>query len=72
MTNTVWRLRGSTDKIVECHVERTPSMIYALTVVFGRERLLDEPYPDAASATSRAMDVRERLLKGGGWTIVGM
>ena len=70
MPNTVWRLRGSADKVVECSLDETISKAHAVTVVLGRETFLRETYPDEASAMTRAMQVRERLLKSGGWTAV--
>ena len=70
MPNMLWRLRGSTDKVIECCVAPTASKVHAVTVVLGSETFLNECYPDAASATRRAMQVREGLLKGGGWTDV--
>ena len=71
MASTVWRLRGPTDKVLECCVDRTASKALALTVVLGRETFLQETYPDESSALSRATQVREGLLRGGGWTVVG-
>lgn len=70
MTHTVWRLRGSTDKIVECCIVQRISKAYAVTVVLGPETFLDESYPDAPSASRRAMEIRDRLLASGGWTTV--
>ena len=70
MPNTLWRLRGSTDKVIECCVDLTPSKSHALTVILGRETFLDETYPDESSARTRALQVRDGLLKRGGWTVV--
>ena len=67
---TVWQLRGSRDKVIECHVEPAVWTAHALTVLLGKETFLYEAYPDEASALGRAMQVRERLLQGGGWTAV--
>ena len=69
MQRTVWRLSGSTDKVVECCVDQTASKAHAITVVLGPEMFLHETYPDEASAVRRAMQVRDRLLKGGGWSV---
>ena len=71
MPNPLWRLRGSTDKVIECSVVPTEATVHAVTVVFGSETFLNECYPDAASATRRAMQVRDGLLANGGWTVVG-
>lgn len=68
MGKVAWRLRGSTDRIVECRVTHTASMAYSVTVVFGSETFLHETYPDEASASSRAMQVCQRLVKSGVWT----
>jgi hypothetical protein len=70
MTDTVWQLRGSTDKVLECCVDRTPSKALAVIVVFGHETFLRETYPDETSALVRATQVRDQLLKSGGWTVV--
>ena len=70
MPSTVWRLRGSTDKVLECCVACTPSNGHALTVVLGHETFLQETDPDETSALSRATQVRDNLLEGGGWTVV--
>ena len=69
--NTLWRLRGSTNKLIECWVSRTASKLHAITVVFGHETILSETYPDESSARRRAMQGRDGLLKVGGWTLVG-
>ena len=66
--NPLWRLRGATKRLVECSVRRTISKLYVVTVVFGSETLLDETYPDYSSAMTRAVHVRDGLLKSGGWT----
>jgi hypothetical protein len=71
MPNTLWRLRGSTDKVIECRVDRTASTLHAITVVLGHETFLNECYPDANSARTRALQVRDGLLKSGAWTLVG-
>lgn len=71
MLNTVWRLRGSTDKVIECFVAPTAATVHAVTVVFDCETFLNECYPDEASATSRALQVRDGLLKSGIWEVVG-
>ena len=70
MSNTLWRLRGSTDKVIECCVDRTVSKLHAITVVVGHETFLSECYPDETSARTRALQVRDGLLKSGGWTLV--
>ncbi len=70
MNRIVWRLRGSTDKIVECCLEHTTYNLHAVTVVLGRETFLEEAYPDVRSATERAASVRDRLLASGGWTVI--
>jgi hypothetical protein len=67
---TIWRLRGSTNRVVECSVAPTTSTVHAITVVLGSETFLNECYWSAASAERRAMQVRDDLLKGGGWTII--
>ena len=71
MPNTLWRLRGSTEKILECCMAPTAATVHAVTVVFGSETFLNECYPDAASATRRGMQIRDGLLESGGWTVVG-
>jgi len=43
-------------------------MAYSVTVVFGSETFLHETYPDEANASSRAMQVRQRLVTSGVWT----
>ena len=68
MGKVAWRLRCSTDRCVECRVIHTASMAYSVTVVFGSETFLHETYPDEASASSRATQVRQRLVKSGAWT----
>jgi hypothetical protein len=68
MGKVAWRLRGSTDKLLECRVQHIASMAYSVTVVFGSETFLHETYPDEGSATSRAMQVYQRLVKSGAWT----
>ena len=70
MPKTLWQLRGSTNKVIECHVDRTAFGLHAITVVLGQEALLSETYPDETSARSRAMQVRYWLLKSGTWTLV--
>lgn len=70
MRNVLWRLRGSADTVIECSVNRTPSKSHAITVVLGHETFLTETYPDETSARSRATQVRDGLLKSGGWTVV--
>ena len=70
MPKTVWRLRGATGKVLKCCVARTASKAHAVTVVLGQETLLQEGYLDETSALSRVRHVRDRLLKGGGWTAV--
>ena len=42
-----------------------------MTVIIGQETFLSETYPDEASARNRAMQVRDRLLDSGDWTLVG-
>ena len=69
MATTVWRLNGSTNKVLDCCVTQTPSSAHALEVIVGRETLVHEAYPDKASALRRATQIREGLLKDGGWTI---
>lgn len=70
MSNTVWQLRGSMDKVLECCVDRTASRSLTVTVVFGHETFLSETYPDETSALVRATQVRDGLLTSGGWTVV--
>lgn len=67
--STVWRLRGSTDKIVAGILGRTTSRAHVVTVVLGADTFLYETYPDAASAMGRAMQVRDALLKSGVWAL---
>jgi len=68
MGKVAWPLRGSTSRIAECRVIRTASMAYSVTVVFGSETFLHETYFDETSASSRAMQVCQRLVKSGEWT----
>lgn len=70
MPNTLWRLRGSTDKVIECCVDRTDSTLHSITILLNHETLLNECYPDDTSARTRALQVRDGLLKSGGWTLV--
>ena len=69
MSTTVWRLNGTTNKVIDCCVTQTPSSAHAVVVSLGRETILNETYPDEASTIRRAIQIREGLLKGGGWTI---
>ena len=64
-----WRLYGVTAKAVECTVIATAPKLYTVTVVFGSETVLHECFPDVNSATTRALQVRERLLESGHWTL---
>lgn len=68
-TAPVWRLHGTTRTPVECSVRQTPSTLYMVTVMRGSETFLDESYPDAASAMRRATQIREGLIKSGGWAL---
>ena len=70
MPRTVWQLRGSTDKVLECRVDRSAWKGHAVTLVLGHETFLHETYPDESSAISRAKQVCERLIQGGSWTLV--
>jgi hypothetical protein len=71
MPNTLWQLRGTTERVIECRVDRTPSKSHLLTVILGRETCLNETYPDESSARIRALQVRDGLLKSGAWIAVG-
>ena len=65
----VWRLhRPATGTDVECRIGQSVSKTFIVTVVSGSEVFLDEVYPDATSARSRALQVRDRLLASGDWT----
>jgi hypothetical protein len=68
MSNTVWQLRGSMDRVLECCIDRTASKSLIVTVVFDRATFLSETYPDEASALVRAAQVRDALLTSGRWT----
>jgi hypothetical protein len=68
-TTLIWRLRGATDTIVECFIEPKSPRRHAVTIAFGSETLLTEICPDAASATTRATQLRDRLLKTGHWKV---
>jgi hypothetical protein len=46
------------------------STLHAVTVVLGHETFLNECYPDERSARTRALQVRDGLLKSGTWTLV--
>jgi hypothetical protein len=70
MASTIWQLRGSTNRVVECCVDRTAFKLHAITIVFAHETFLSETYPNEACARSRAMQVRDELLKSGAWTLV--
>lgn len=70
MSKTVWQLRGSMDKVLECCIDRTPSKSLTITVVFDRATFLSETYPDETSALVRATQVRDTLLMSGRWTVV--
>ena len=70
MSRTVWRLIGSTNRVIECSVKRSPAAAYTVVVMMGRETFLYETYPDERSATVRTVQIREGLLKGGGWAVV--
>lgn len=69
LTRPVWRLHSPNDKVVECSVEPTASKVHELTIVLDSEAILNECYPDAASAMRRAMHVRDRLLESRGWRV---
>ena len=69
MTTLAWRLRGSTGKLVECCVELTRSRSHIITVVLGSETFLRETYPDTLSANTRSMQIRDKLVNSGRWTI---
>ena len=71
MPAPIWRLCGSTTKLVECYVQPTSSTVHMVTVVLGSETFLIECYPDVASAMSRASQVCNGLLERGNWTLVG-
>jgi len=60
--------RPATGTDVECRIEQRVSKTFIVTVVSGSEVFLDEVYPDATSARSRALQVRDRLLASGDWT----
>jgi hypothetical protein len=66
-----WRLRSSKNTVVECRIRPTVSKLYTLNVVMGSETVLDEIYPDAASALRRAAQVRDRLMGSGEWAAIG-
>lgn len=67
----VWRLhRPATGTDVECRIEQTVSKTFIVTVISGAAVFLDEVYPDATSARSRALLVRDGLLASGDWTSV--
>jgi len=70
MSSTVWQLRGSKDKVLECCIDRTASKSLTITVVFDRATFLSETYPDETSARVRATQVRDALLTSGRWTVV--
>ena len=70
MSSTVWQLRGSKDKVLECCIDRTASKSLTITVVFDRATFLSETYPDETSALVRATQVRDALLTSGRWTVV--
>ena len=61
-------LRGSTTRVIECRVDRSAFRLHTLTIVLGHETFLLEAYPDETSARTRALQVRDGLLKSGAWT----
>lgn len=68
LPKTIWRLEGSSQGVVECYIDQTPSKSYAVTVVLGTETFLRETFPDKPGAEKRALFVRDGLLKNGPWT----
>ena len=69
MLHSAWRLHGSTRTEVECTIQQTVSRVFVVTVVSGSDVFLDEVYPDWRSAMTRALQVRDRLIQSGTWTI---
>jgi hypothetical protein len=69
MSHCAWRLNGSTRTEVECTIQQTVSKVFVLTVVSGSDVFLDEVYPDWPSAMTRALQVRDRLIQSGNWTM---
>ena len=69
MPKTMWRLQGATDQVVECCIDQTAARAHAVTVVLDSQTFLHEGYPDESRAMSRAMQLRDWLLKDGGWTV---
>jgi hypothetical protein len=69
MSHSAWRLHGSTRTEVECTIQQTISKVFVVTVVSGADVFLDEIYPDWPSAMTRALQVRDRLVQSGNWTI---
>jgi hypothetical protein len=64
----LWRLRGDRLRNIICTMQTTPSGLLALEIALGRETLLHEIYPDVRTTRSRALAIRDRLVREG-WLI---
>jgi hypothetical protein len=61
----LWRLRGDTLRNIVCTMHTSPSGLVALEIAVDRETLLREIYPDVRTTTSRALAIRDRLVREG-------
>jgi hypothetical protein len=61
----VWRLQGATPKPVDGHVTPGSGGSWLVHVVQNCESVLTESYPDAASALTRAGQLRDGLVAKG-------
>jgi hypothetical protein len=65
--DVIWSLRGTIVQNIQCRTHPTTSGGVWLQVVLDEEPLVEEIYPDARSAASRAEDIRRELIEKG-WT----
>jgi hypothetical protein len=63
--DVVWRLRGTIAETIVCHTHITTSGGVWLQVLVDEEPVVEEIYPDARSATSRAEAIRRHLIEKG-------
>jgi hypothetical protein len=61
----VWRLHGNTAKDVEGYVTRTTAGDWLVRLIRDSECVLNETYPDAGSALTRAAVIRDGLVAKG-------
>ena len=61
----LWRLQGVTTKTVDGHVRPTATGSWLVQVVQNDEAVLTETYPDPTSASTRANQLLEGLVRKG-------